>query len=426
MSLKRQIRRYYREALAVIALIGVGLLTAVVILSEQDYIWPWEDAYEIRGEFTTAQAVTPGQGQPVVISGVKVGDITEVELEDGVAVVTMRIERRYAPVYRDALMLLRPRTGLKDMQVALDPGTPAAGEIPDGGTLPRKQTQPDVNPDEVLASLDADTRRWLTAAVEALGTGLQGHGKGLRKLFVAGQPTAELARETTRTLAARRGEIRTLVHNLSEVAAEAGEHEDEIERTVRWSSAALGALADQDDAIRAALTRLPGTLDAASEALRATRPLAAELEPAARELTPAIRELTPTLDELRPLVRETTPVVRDRLRPLVRSAQPVLRDLAPGARSLAATAEELPPVVRRASYIVNELLHNAPGSDESYLWWTSWFFHNAASMLSTEDAHGAGWRGLVLFSCASLQQLGSLLPGSGIPLQIPDGGALGC
>ncbi|MGH2923227.1 MAG: MlaD family protein, partial [Solirubrobacterales bacterium] len=248
MSLKRQIRRYYREALAVIGLIAVGLLTAVVILSEQDYIWPWEDAYEIRAEFTHAQAVTPGQGQSVTISGVKVGDITEVELDDGVAIVTMRIERRYAPVYRDALMLLRPRTGLKDMQVALDPGTEGAGEIPDGGTLPQRQTQPDVNPDEVLATLDADTRAWLTAAVEALGTGLHGRGKALRKLLVAGQPTAEMALTTTRTLASRRNEIRTLVHNLSEVAAEAADHEDEIERTVRWSSAAIGALADQDDA----------------------------------------------------------------------------------------------------------------------------------------------------------------------------------
>ncbi len=426
MSVKRQIRRYYREALAVIALIGVGLLTAVVILSEQDYIWPWEDAYEIRAEITHAQAVTPGQGQSVTISGVKVGDITEVELDEGVAVVTMRIERRYAPVYRDALMLLRPRTGLKDMQVALDPGTPDAGEIPDGGTLPQRQTQPDVNPDEVFAALDADTRRWLTSAVEALGTGLHGRGEGLRKLLVAGQPTAELTRDLNRTLASRRNEIRTLVHNLSEVATEASDHEGEIERTVQWSSVALGALADQDDAIRDALARLPGTLDAASGALKAARPLAAELEPAARDLTPAIRELTPALDELRPLVRETTPVVRHRLRPLVESAKPVLNDLAPGARSLAATAEELPPVVERTNYIVNELLHNPPGSEEGYLFWSAWFFHNGASMLSTEDAHGSGWRGLVIFSCASLQQLGSLIPGSGVPLQIPDPLGLGC
>jgi phospholipid/cholesterol/gamma-HCH transport system substrate-binding protein len=195
---------------------------------------------------------------------------------------------------------------------------------------------------------------------------------------------------------------------------------------VQWSSVALGALADQDDAIREALTRLPGTIDATEGALSAARPLAGELAPAARELTPAIRRLSPALDELRPLVRETTPVVRDRLRPLVRSAKPVLEDLGPGASSLARTAEELPPVVERTNYVVNELLHNPPGSEEGYLFWTAWFFHNAASMLSTEDAHGSGWRGLVVFSCATLQQLGSFIPGSGVPLQIPDPLSLGC
>jgi phospholipid/cholesterol/gamma-HCH transport system substrate-binding protein len=423
VSVKRQIRRYYREALAVIALIAVGLLTAVVILSEQDYIWPWEDAYEIRAEFTHAQAVTPGQGQSVTISGVKVGDITEVELDEGVAVVTMRIEREQAPVYRDAQMLLRPRTGLKDMQVALDPGTEAAGEIPDGGTLPQRNTQPDVNPDEVLASLDADTRAWLTAAVDALGTGLEGNGARLRRFLVAGQPTAELSRETLRTLSSRRHEVATLVHNLAEVAENAGRHEDEIERTIQWSSAALGALAQEDRAIRDSLTLLPGTLDAAEDALRRARPLAEELAPTAAKLTPAIRRLTPALDELHPLIRETTPVVRHRLRPLVRSALPVLGDLAPGARSLQTTANELPPVVRAVNYVVNELTYNPPGDEEGYGFWGVWFAHNAASMLSTEDAHGSGWRGLVVFSCATLQHLGTFF---GADLQIPDPGLLGC
>ena len=423
MSLKRQIRRYYREALAVIGLIAIGLLTAVVILSEQDYIWPWEDAYEIRAEFTHAQAVTPGQGQSVTISGVKVGDITDVQLEEGVAVVTMRIERQYAPVYRDALMLLRPRTGLKDMQVALDPGTEAAGEIPDGGTLPQINTQPDVNPDEVLAALDADTRRWLTAAVDALGTGLEGNGARLRRLLVAGQPTAELTHRTLRTLSERRHEVANLVHNLTAVAENAGRHEDEIERTIQWSSVVLGALAQEDQAIRDSLTLLPGTLDAAEGALRHTRPLAEELGPTAAKLTPAIRRLTPALDELHPLVRETTPVVRHKLRPLVRSALPVLGDLAPGARSLQTTANELPPVVRAVNYVVNELTYNPPGDEEGYGFWGVWFAHNAASMLSTEDAHGAGWRGLVVFSCATLQHLGTFF---GADLQIPDPGLLGC
>ena len=36
------------------------------------------------------------------IAGVKVGDIGKVELEDGVAVVELKIQDEYKPIYRDA------------------------------------------------------------------------------------------------------------------------------------------------------------------------------------------------------------------------------------------------------------------------------------------------------------------------------------
>jgi phospholipid/cholesterol/gamma-HCH transport system substrate-binding protein len=426
VSLKRQIRRYGREMLAAIGLIAIGLVAAGLILANQNYRWPWEDSYVIKAEFTSAQAVTPGQGQHVSISGVEVGDVTDVQLEDGHAVVTLKIDSRYAPIYSDAHMLLRPRTGLKDMEVVLDPGTKASGEVPDGGTVPTAQTEPDVNPDEVLSALDADTRRYLVTAVDALGTGLDRNGANLRKLLVAGQPTAAEARRLLATLATRREQIAHLTHNLSEVAGIAGEHEDDIKKTIHFSSEALGALAQQDDSIRESLTRLPGTLDAAESTLRNTRPLALELRPAARRLTPAVRKVAGSLRPLRPLVREATPIVRDQLRPFIRSGVPALRQLRPATEALQGTATDLPAITQRVNYIANELTYNPPGNEEGYLFWTPWFSHNAASMLSTQDAHGASWRGLVVFSCASLQSLNDTIPASGVPLSIPLPEELGC
>ena len=56
--------------------------------------------------------MTPGQGQAVTIAGVQVGQVGGVRLENGRAVVTMNIYRRYAPIYEDATVLLRPRTPL--------------------------------------------------------------------------------------------------------------------------------------------------------------------------------------------------------------------------------------------------------------------------------------------------------------------------
>jgi phospholipid/cholesterol/gamma-HCH transport system substrate-binding protein len=426
VSLRRQIRRYGRELLASIALIAIGTAVVVGILIEQNFRWPWQSFYEVKAEFSTAQAVTPGQGQQVTVSGVQVGDVAGVDLEDGHAVVTLDIDERYAPIYHDATMLLRPRTGLKDMQVVLDPGRPASGEVPNGGTIPQAQTQPDVNPDEVLAALDSDTRRYLASAVDALGTGLGGNGGNLRRLLIASQPTSAELRRLLSTFAARRDQIAHLTHNLSKVAQIAGRHEGDIRKTIRYSSAALSSLARQDNSIRDSLTRLPGTLDAAGSALRDARPLANELGPASRELKPAVRRLTGSLKPLRPLVREATPIVRNKLRPFVKAGVPAVRELRPASAALGGTLTDLPSVTRRLNYIVNELTYNPPGPEEGYSFWAPWFFHNGASMLSTQDAHGSAWRGLALFSCSTLQQLTTFIPHSGAPLQTPEPKALGC
>ena len=57
------------------------------------------------------------------VSGVRVGDITKVDLKDGHAVVTMALDPQYKDlVHTDAKALLRPKTGLKDMFVELQPG----------------------------------------------------------------------------------------------------------------------------------------------------------------------------------------------------------------------------------------------------------------------------------------------------------------
>jgi hypothetical protein len=105
----------------------------------------------VQAPFANSAAVTPGQGQAVTIAGVQVGQVGGVRLENGRAMVTMNIFRRYAPLYRDATVLLRPRTPLKDMYLALDPGTKRAAAIPDGGMLSAAATSPTVDLDQILA-----------------------------------------------------------------------------------------------------------------------------------------------------------------------------------------------------------------------------------------------------------------------------------
>ena len=148
--MRRQIRKQLPVFVAILFLFAGSLGIAGYILSNQRFYLPdWvpavgTDFYEVKAELPTAQAVVPGQGQTVNVAGVKVGEVGEVTLENGRAVVNMQIKEKYAPVYRDATILLRPRTPLKDMYLALDPGTPKSLPLPEHGLLPVAQTLPDV------------------------------------------------------------------------------------------------------------------------------------------------------------------------------------------------------------------------------------------------------------------------------------------
>src|SRR3712207_1273959 len=158
--MRHAIRKHFGDFIAVIVLLVVASGVSAYILSNQRLRFPIveEKPFQLKGEFSTGQAVTPGQGQTVRVSGVRIGDIAKVDLEDGRAIITFDIDRKYEGlVKKNWTALLRPKTGLKDMFVELTPGVQGGdtSPAPEGYMLPIANTLPDVNPDEFLASLDA-------------------------------------------------------------------------------------------------------------------------------------------------------------------------------------------------------------------------------------------------------------------------------
>src|SRR6185312_10685479 len=168
-------------AIILLSIFAIGV-TGYILAHQRFYLPNWvpligTDFFELKGEFSTAQSVTPGQGQTVDIAGVPVGEIKKVELDQGTALVTMEIKQKYAHLIKsDATMLLRPKTGLKDMIVELNPGTPGTQSVKDGFTVPVSNTRPDVNLDEILSSLDRDTRDYLRLFVAGGGEDLKNNG----------------------------------------------------------------------------------------------------------------------------------------------------------------------------------------------------------------------------------------------------------
>ena len=411
MSLARQLRRHAIELAAISFLVVCAVAVGTYVLAHQRVRFPWQHVYTIQADFSSAAAVAPGQGQTVDVAGVKVGEIGKVTVHDGHARIALQIRRDKLPaVYANARALLRPKTGLQDMSVDLDPGTPSARKLSGGDVLPVAQTLPDVHMDEILSALDSDTRAWLQTMLQAGGRGLDGRADELRALFKAGAPTLRETRRLTDAINGRRRELARLVHNLRILQQAGAGQDDDIRSIVSAGAKTFSALARHDAALRASLDRLPGTLEAARGALAASRPFARTATPTLRALEPAVADLRGVLPKLDQLLRDARPAAA-RIRGLVHEAVPVAADLRPALKNLNAVTPHLSQAFTVLNYVVNELGYNSPGPEEGYLFWAAWFFHNADSILSIEDAQGATWRGGLILSCSTL----SSLPGKQIP-----------
>jgi phospholipid/cholesterol/gamma-HCH transport system substrate-binding protein len=417
---KRQIKKQAPVFVTIILLFVLAAGIAGYILSNQRFYLPaWvpvlgTDFYEVEAELPTAQAVVPGQGQTVNVAGVKVGEVGQVTLDNGRAVVKMQIRDEYKPIYRDATVLLRPKTGLKDMFLALDPGTESAGELPEGGRVRVANTLQDVNADEVLAQLDGDTRTYLQILLSSGGTAFDDETaqQDLREVFKRFEPTARDGALITQQLIERRKNISRVIHNFQQLSSAVADKDEQLADLIDSGNANFEAFAAEEQALRAALREFPPALSQTETTLRKASTLAAELGPTLEGLRPFARQLAPALRETRPFFRETTPIIRDQIRPFARDVRPTVRDLRSATEDLAVVTPRLTKSFRVLNQFFNTLAYNPPGSGESFLFWSAWGAHAGATLFSQQDAHGPIRRGLIFVPCPGYEVLDQVVLGN--------------
>ncbi|MCW3016180.1 MAG: hypothetical protein JWO02_3272 [Solirubrobacterales bacterium] len=397
--------------LSVIAfLMLAATLAGGYILTQQRLANPFADYYTVNAEFSTTAGLNAGLGQAVNVAGVRVGTITSSTLRDGSAIVEMQIKPgKLEHVFRDAHAVLVPNSPLKDMQVELFPGTTQAGAAPDRFTIPVARTAPPVDSDELTAALDTDTRRFFQVLVNGVDNGLHGRAADLQALLKTLEPTAVDLNRVTSALAARRRELRRLVHSMAVLTKATATKDTELAQVIQGGNATLRALANQEGALRESARKLPQTLQTTSRTLANLQDFTGELVPTLDGLLPAVRKLKPVLKATDELAIKAEPIVRTRLRPLVRELQPLATDLSPTTRDLSAVTPKLSSAFKVLNYTVNELAYNPAGDDEGFLFWLSWFAHNGNSFTSSQDAHGSAWRGVALVSCNTLINSASAL-----------------
>jgi phospholipid/cholesterol/gamma-HCH transport system substrate-binding protein len=423
--MKRAIKTHLTDVVAIVVLLVLSVAVAGYILHHERFRFPLIDPspYTLNAEFETAQAVTPGQGQSVRVSGVQIGLIGNVSLKNGVAIVQMQLDPQYKNlIHTNATALLRPKTGLKDMFIEVQPGGKPAPVAKQGWTLPVSNTLPDVDSDEILSSLDGDTRNYLQLLVNGAGQGLQGKGGSeLAQVFERFEPTHRDLARLNKAVAVRGTDLRQLVNSLQRLNTALSHNQGQIVRLVDASSTVFRAFASQDTNISAAIRDLPGTLAQTTDTLNKVTTFANLLGPTAAKLLPAAKALPAANAAITALAKPSAPIVQNQIRPFVVAARPLVRNLKPAAQNLAAATPNVTKTFNVVNRFVNMLGYNPGNTEHGYLWWLAWLDHNARTLFSVQDADG-DFRPLFLqASCASYTQLvngvGSAVPGLGSELE---------
>jgi phospholipid/cholesterol/gamma-HCH transport system substrate-binding protein len=418
---KKAVQSHLRDFAAILGVVALAAGIGGYILANQRLRFPLieEKPFKVWVEVPNARGVIPGQGQTVRVAGMRVGDVGAVELEDGKARIRMDLNREHDRlVRRDATVLLRPRTGLKDMFLALDPGTRATPALKENETIGSANSAPDTNADEVLEALDSDTRAYLKLLINGAGKGLEGRDDDLRQVFARLGPLhRDLDRLNTEVVKRKRNLAR-LINNYGQTTERLGREDRDLSSLVVNADRVFSRLADEDQNISAAVRQLPSTLRQAESTLVKVGQFGETARPAFSALRPAVREIDDANKELLPLAEQAEPVLRKQVRPFVARARPYIRDLNPAARDLGRAQPDLRDSFFQFNRLFNMAAYNPGGQegltgdmsrdlqrDEGMLFWLAWVSHNSVSLFQTGDAQGPFRRFVALATCSSYKQI---------------------
>jgi phospholipid/cholesterol/gamma-HCH transport system substrate-binding protein len=409
LSVRDQIERYRSSFIAVLTMVALAAVVGGYILAHENLKLPgWvpvlgHNYFKLEGEFQTAQAVTPGQGQSVTIAGAKIGEIASVDLHNGAALVTMKVDPKYAKyIYRNATMLLRPKTQLQDITIEVNPGTPSAGKLHSGEVIPQSQTAPNIDFDQFLAGLDAETRAYLQELLAGLGIGLKDNGPELSAALKRFDPTARYTEEIAQQLEIRHADVAHSIHNFRVLVQALGGKDQQLSQLVDASNAVFATFAKEDASFKKTLELLPGALHKTGVGLGKLATATHVLTPTLTDLEPFARALGPANEATRKLSLKTTPIIKNEIRPFAAEILPVVNELGPSTQNLAKALPKLSAAFSVLNEFFNEIAYNPGPSKGGFLFFVDWGNHDLNSVLSTADAHGVLGRSLVYFNCKVL------------------------
>ncbi|HME01994.1 MAG TPA: MlaD family protein, partial [Solirubrobacteraceae bacterium] len=314
MKAPRWWRRYERTPVVELGRTSptrVGIIVVVVALVIVYFGFtkhiPFKHGYRLKAVFSTAVNIRPTS--PVRIAGVNVGKVSSVAREGDAGLVTMEIESGGLPIHSDATAKIRPRTFLEgNWFVELQPGSPSAPTLSSGATLPITQTADPVQLDQVLDTLNTETRANLQKFLIGFGDGLTrkptaaenaeqdpeleglNGAQALNRAYHEGPAALRGAAVLNQAIAGtEQGDLSKLVASIGKVTAALNVHEQQLGELIVNTNAFFRAFAAQSAPLQATVALLPGSLTALNQGFAALSAALPPLREFALELVPGVK-----------------------------------------------------------------------------------------------------------------------------------------
>jgi ABC-type transporter Mla subunit MlaD len=348
---KRRTRNRISPFVAGFALLLVVAALAFVAFSPS---LPFSSPYRVKA--VVSNAANLQARSPVRIAGVMVGEVESVtrQPDSTTSLVTMKIDKKGLPIYKDAQVKVRPRIFLEgNFFMDVQPGTPGGKKIPDGGTIPITQTSGPVQLDEVLTALQTDTRHQLQVLVKGYGESLNGKplpgedadqdpdvkgltgGQALNKsLDYSPQALRGLALVNEAALGQDMHDLSRLIAGQQKVSAALSSNDENLKDLVTNFNRTTAAFAGEASSLRSTIHQLPGVLETADTTLSSLNRSFPPTRAFAREILPGVRQSAPTIDAAFPWIAQTRKLVS---KP---ELQGLVRDLRPATASLSSVTDQ--------------------------------------------------------------------------------------
>jgi virulence factor Mce-like protein len=321
-----ELKRATGPAILFLLLVLAGIFAAVQVVTNLAGDKPWVSYKQYKIGFESVKGITPGRVE-LRIAGVKAGSVKNTELINGRAVMTINVEKKYAPLHTDAKVVIRPVTALEDEYVDVTSrGSKNAPVLGKNQILSQANTKSQVEVGRVLNVLDSDTRVRFSQLLTQLGAGTRDRGQKLREGFEQLAPFLRVAANLGDALTERKKNTARLIHNLGDLTTTLATRDQQIAGFVTNGGKVLGELAQHSNTLNSTIAQLPGTLANAQATFANLRATTDPLDKALVSLKPVAKQLPSGLDSLSAFSKEATPPVNS-LRPSVKAIRPLASEL---------------------------------------------------------------------------------------------------